>query len=57
MIETITTYIVGSLMGLAILIGALISTGVVLAFYGYGVWLIGYGIWRMARAGWQGLTR
>ena len=55
MIETITTYIVGGLMGLAILIGALISTGVVLAFYGYGVWLIGYGIWRMARAGWRAI--
>ena len=55
MIETITTYIVGGLMGLAILIGTLISTGVILAFYGYGVWLIGYSVWRMARASWRAI--
>lgn len=55
MIETIITYIVGGFMGLAILIGALISTGVVLAFYGYGIWLVGYSVWKMARAGWRAI--
>ncbi len=46
MIETVITYIVGAFMGLFIIVGALISAGVVLAMVGYGAWLMVTAIWR-----------